>query len=458
MPDVAQLAPRLQAFFNKQADEAARQTQFVQRASKLSGPLFLQTLVFGFMEAPEASLVDLIETANDLGVDITKQGLHERIQRAVPFLKQMFQDSLELFRNDWPLEIAVLNQFSGIFVTDSTVIGLPACLQAEFPGCGGDGPEAALKIQLTVELLYGLIGRLDMEAGRSPDQAYTGHLDNVQAGALYLFDLGYFVLRHFQDIQAQNAYFLSRLDTQTALFEPETGQPVDLLAWLRAQTDNHFEADWLMGAKEKLPCRVLGVRVPQEVADRRRQKARKNAQRKGRTPSARYLELLAWNLYVTNVPATMLTWEHILVLYPVRWQIELIFKLWKSQCQLDRVAGQHRQRILCELYAKMIGIVVTQCLLAPWRWGQRELSAGKAQRLLRHYAVRLAQSLGSVESLTQMLHQIIARCLKQALKDKRQKRLSTFQKLDRLIEKHTLILDPTITAVLFRPQLMGVLA
>jgi hypothetical protein len=174
-------------------------------------------MVLGFMEEPAASLTDWVETCNDLGVAITPQGLHDRIQQAVPFLKQMFQDSMTLFRNQVPLELAVLKQFSGIYVTDSSVISLPPALQAEFPGCGGDGSEAAVKIQLTVELLRGVVDRLNLEAGRAPDQRYTGHLAQVQPAALYVCDLGYFVLAHFRDIHNHHAYFLSCLDPQVGI-------------------------------------------------------------------------------------------------------------------------------------------------------------------------------------------------------------------------------------------------
>jgi hypothetical protein len=431
---INKLVSKYQTFFNEKAKEVANSTNFVQRESKMTGSLFLQTLVFGFIEEPGTSLTDLAETARELGVDITKQGLGERIRHAVPFLKRMFQDSLELFRNDLPLDLAVLKQFRGIFITDSTVIDLPASLQTEFPGCGGDGPQAAVKVQLCFELLHGNVECVTLEAGRSPDQSYDEYLKNIQSCGLYINDLGYFVLSRFRDIHEQQAYFLSRFNTQTMLFDPQTGPSIDLLSWLRAQTTPIFEKEWLLGTKERLPCRVLGVQVPQEVADQRRRRARETARRKGRTPSARHLELMAWSIYITNVPATLLTSNQVLSLYPVRWQIELLFKLWKSQCELDRIAGWQRERILSELYAKLIGIVVTQFLLSPFRWRERELSAVKSQQIVRRYAIRLAQSLGVVAELAKLLDRIITHCLNHATKDKRQKRQSTFEKLNRTME------------------------
>lgn len=432
MLDVANLAPKLQVFFTQTAKAIARQTKFEQRESKLTGPLFLQSVVFGFEEQPQAGLTDLIETLDDLGVTITKQGLQDRIIDAVPFLRTMFEHSLRLFRPALPLELVVLKQFSGLFITDSTVIALPESLRTEFPGCGGSGAEAALKIQLTFELLTGAMDTVDFQTGRSPDQGYAGHVQQLRPGALYLSDLGYFVLQHFQQIDQQKAYFLSRLDLKTAIFDPASGNRLDLLAWLRTQTDPTVETRWLVGAEEKLPCRVVVTKLPPAVADRRRQKAREAARRKGRTLSPRHLELLSWTIYLTNVPPAMLTLPQVLVLYAVRWQIELIFKVWKSQRALDRVAGHRRERILTEIYAKLIGVVVTHFLIAPFRTVDRELSPVKVQHLVRRYALRLAQSLGSLEQVVTVLNKLITRCLKSARKDQHRKRLSTLQQLQTL--------------------------
>lgn len=79
---------------------------------------------------------------------------------------------------------------------------------------------------------------------------------------------------------------------------------------------------------------------PQEVTDQRRRRAHKTAPRKGRTPRARHLELMKWSIFITNIPATMLTLSQVVLLYSVRWQIELLFKLCKSECALDRIVGR----------------------------------------------------------------------------------------------------------------------
>lgn len=426
MTDLGTLAPKIQTFFTQTAEKVARSVGFVERLSKLTGALFLQTLTFGFLDEPDASLTELTETSHDLGVTITKQGLQTRIEKAVPFLKELFQQALTLFRNELPLDLKTLHQFTAIFLTDSSTVALPEVLKAEFPGCGGDGPDAALKLQLTFEFLHGVIARLAVQAGRTPDQAYTGELQTITPGALYLSDLGYFVLSRFRTLHEHRAYFLSRFDTQTALFTT-TGEPRDLLAWLRTHPEPQFEAEVLIGSHERLPCRMVVVCVPQEVADERRRKAYETARRKGRTPSERHLALMGWTLFITNVPATMLTMRQVVVLYTVRWQIELIFKVWKSACAVDRVAGRHRARVLSELYAKLIGIVVMQFLLAPYRDGERELSVVKVVQIIQHHVPHLIERLGNLEQLAETLQELALRFLKNGLKDKRPKRLTTYQ-------------------------------
>jgi hypothetical protein len=100
----------------------------------------------------------------------------------------------------------------------------------------------------------------------------------------------------------------------------------------------------------------------------------------------------------------MLTVAQGLVLGHLRWQIELLFKLWKSYCRLARVAGRRRERVLCDLYAKLIGIVITQFLMAPWRLtAAGELSAVKALRVCQRTALKWARHLADLAQLEQVL-------------------------------------------------------
>jgi hypothetical protein len=150
MLDIGSRAPQLHTLFTQTARTVARATGFVKRTSKLTGAAFLHVLTFDFLDDPEASLNDLVETSRDLGVPMTQQGLQTRSADAVPFLNAMFQQGLSLFRSTARLDLTALQQFTAIYLTESSTIAVPASLQAEFPGCGGNGPAA-----------LGLSGQLD---------------------------------------------------------------------------------------------------------------------------------------------------------------------------------------------------------------------------------------------------------------------------------------------------------
>ena len=148
------------------------------------------------------------------------------------------------------------------------------------------------------------------------------------------FDLGYFCLDRFQNLTRAGAFWISRWQHGTSVFDAQ-GQPLALLQYLRQQTGSGpIDVSVLLGVSHRLPCRLIALRVPQEVADRRRQKAYVKAQKHGRVPSREYLEWQDWTIFVTNCEPELLTWEAVVVLYRARWQIELMFKLWKSHNRL----------------------------------------------------------------------------------------------------------------------------
>jgi hypothetical protein len=346
---IEQVGNEIIKFVGEEIEVIARETQFVQRESNLNGQAFVQSLTFGFLEKDNPSLNDLCGVCADIGVEISAQGLDQRItDKAVAFLKEIFSQALDTFKNQIPLPLPILQQFTGVYLTDSSVISLPDSMAADYPGCGGNGPKASVKVQLVFEFLFGNLTQIVLQPGREPDQNYRGYIQTLPENALSIADLGYFVLDGLKAIMAeQKAYFLSRFKTDIRLLTPEKA-PFNLLERLQNGPREPVEFSVLMGkqAKHQLPCRLIALPVPQEVADQRRQKAREKARRQKQTPRKETLALMDWTIFVTNVPTEMLSIQQVALLYPVRWQIELVFKLWKSHCGLRRVAGFRRERIL----------------------------------------------------------------------------------------------------------------
>jgi IS4 transposase len=198
---------------------------------------------------------------------------------------------------------------------------------------------------------------------------------------------------------------------------------------LRTETRTRFELALRVGNDIRLPCRVCFFRAPEEVANRRRQIAKPQAAKKGRRPTQESLALMGWTILLTNIPAAMLSLEQAALLYAVRWQGELIFKLWKSHMKRHRIAGVRQARILVEWYAKRIGLVLFQFLALPLRAKDINLSPTKAfKRVVKHSAA-FADAIESLQRLEQVIHHLHTRILKFAAREMRKKRLPTCQQL-----------------------------
>ncbi len=92
MTTVTKVVQAMQTILTQTADQAAQLTRFVQRRSKLSGAAFVQTLVFGWLANPQATLEELAQTAATRGVRISPQGLEQRFTpQATQCLYQVLQ-------------------------------------------------------------------------------------------------------------------------------------------------------------------------------------------------------------------------------------------------------------------------------------------------------------------------------------------------------------------------------
>jgi hypothetical protein len=172
---------------------------------------------------------------------------------------------------------------------------------------------------------------------------------------------------------------------------------------------------------------VVRAIVPQEVADERRRRIRAAAKDKGRAPAQAALALAAWNGLITNAPVALLSLEEALVLLRLRWQIELLFKLWKSHGKVAEWRTANPVRILCEVYAKLLALVVQQWLIVASGWGDPERSLFKAAQVVRSYAAELASAFGDGERFISVLRTLARVLQRSARMNKRRTTPTTAQ-------------------------------
>jgi hypothetical protein len=399
------LAMLTEFFSADQIEATARRTGFVQRTSKITGKLFLAIVTFGGWSDAKTTLAQLVAKATQLGgqVSVSPEALYQRMnKRALVFLQEMIRTALAKIQAcEQYCDASLFAPFARVHLADSTGFALPDSLKDTFPGAGGSAAQAGAKIQLVWDYKHSGFTHFALTPWNIPDQKY---IDTVvgfaQACDLFLFDLGYFKIKALAKIAAAKAYFVSRLNHQATLLEAVADRVarVELAGRLATVDLDIIEQSILIGTKEQVAVRLIAARAPEDVVNARRRAARKNAKKKGYTPSHTHLTLLAWSLLITNVPETIWQTATLLKVYPIRWQIELIFKSWKSYLHLAALTTTKEDPTLCHLYGRMLLILLNYALCpqiraALWEKKRREVSVLKLVRHFQAFAERWMQAI-----------------------------------------------------------------
>jgi len=422
---IQQLSEMLQELLEEDAKRIGRESGFIQRERKLNGASFAQSLVFGWQANPEASLEDLCQSAQVCGVAISPQGLQERLnsEQANEFLYQLLMRGMSYLVTAGGIRGDLLERFSGVYIQDSSKIERPSL----FEQCwrGNRAGQSTLKLQTLLDYQHGQL-ELKLASGRQHDSPLQ--TIDLPAGSLRLADVGYFKVEVFEQLNQQGVWWLSRLPARAGIWSGD--KVIHTATWLAQQAVKAVDQVVELTA-QRLTCRLIAVPVPKTVAQERRKRVRQDA--KDRPHSHLKPETLAlckWTVVVTNLDHTQLTPDEALALLRLRWQIELLFKLWKQDLSVNAWRSQLPHQILSEVYAKLLLALIQHWLLLLGCWHNERRSLVKAAHALRKHAFHLLAAFSDLETLHRALLRILpalARCSLQ----KRKARPATFQLLAR---------------------------
>lgn len=367
MSIVSQVRNTLEGFFGGAVETANQQTQAVIRRRKFTARSLAMTFILGLLRNPRASLADLAAAAAEAGADVSAQAIENRFTpRLVAFLETLFRQAAQQVIASAHTLAPLLERFSSVILMDSSGIRLPDSAQEQFPSTGGDSGPAALKLQTRLDLKSGALS-VQLEAGKSTDGATSLQHVPAQPGSLRITDLGYFCIAVFAAIARQQAYFLSRIQHTTTVWVDGQRQG-DVVSWLNQQAAALLDQWLVIGTRDRLRCRLIAWKVPQEQANRRRQRARLDAKKRGRQPTAATLAACDWTFLITNVSAEQLTTKEVLVFYRARWQIELLFKRWKSIGLIAELSGRNDVEQLVRLWGRLCAALIQHWLTVMVGW------------------------------------------------------------------------------------------
>ena len=282
------------------------------------------------------------------GKRVSKQAVFDRLhESATDFARQLLEQVL-LQQSAMNFSSALFKNFKKVLLQDSTTLRLPQVLSSFFPGNHSRGEQKAVaRIQSIFDIKAMRFIDFSLRAFTNNDQSASGDIvREIGKGDLVIRDLGYFAIAVFERIIKARAHFISRVKYGVIMTD-EQGNLIlkkDLLKH-RGGVDR-----WVfIGKEKKVWVRLVMLPVPPAKVAEKIRKAKKDRDARI-NHNKEYYQWLKFNTYITTVDKDIWTAKQVYQAYKVRWQIEIIFKSWKTGFNLQHVlhegcTNEHRVRV-----------------------------------------------------------------------------------------------------------------
>lgn len=296
---------------------------------------------------------------------VSKQALQKAMtsKRFLLFIKMIFKNILtKRLRKNTAADLWQHTLFKRILVQDSTILKLPKGLFGMFSGVSnGFSQVANARIQFAFDLLNERVIYLSADPYCFNDIRKASCLD-VKEGDLILRDRGYFSKAEIVRMNGLKADFIYRYKHVTCL-DVVTGKPIVLLTMLKLNPNLDIMVRLI---DEQGPVvRLVANAVNEELANRRRQKLKKESKS---NPGETCLALLSWSIFITSVKQEQMNYKAVYQLYTLRWRVEILFKVMKSNLNLDKIHAIPDKQFYFIIYAKLIFLIlITQFIYLPAR-------------------------------------------------------------------------------------------
>jgi hypothetical protein len=331
-----------------------------------SGKISARTLIVSFMMMISKNRNTYESWAQEISLGrkstVSKQAIEERMgPETTNMVKMTLEEELRksLLKQRQPDNQSV-QKFKSIQIEDSTTIKLPDELSFAFSGNVSKGKKKSqIKIHALFDLSHQAFRFMDLHGFTRNDQSLAAQaLTYLEPGDLLLRDMGFLVLDVLDRVDKLGVYFISRKKSKIKVFDPETGQEIDLIKELRKKKT--FDKIVLVSKSKKSKMRLVIVPLTADQAAERRRKARRDRDRR-LNHSQEYYELLGYMIFITNIPSSCCNTQEIKMLYGLRWHIEIIFKAWKSCFSMEKLIPskcKKPDRIYCMIYLWLLYIVL----------------------------------------------------------------------------------------------------
>ncbi len=418
-------------FSENKIDKIARASKFIQRESKLKAHMFLESIMFNAFDNTQTSLNDYTDSLFlRHNVKVSKQAIYERFNKhSVHFVKTVLKQLIKSNLNSHINSID-FTTFKRVLIKDSTAFELPSYMKRKYAGNGGNSSESAVRIQYEYDLKSCDV--IDLSLNSSKINDYTNAkrtMSKVRKGDLIVRDLGYSALERLKEIKQKKAFFLNRLKSDMGIYQKLNGKYVrisnsKIRKELLTSGKEYIEKDIYIGHRKYMPVRLIIFKVPENKVQNRLIKQLKKSERRKAKVCNTVINRIDLNMFITNVNNTVLDAKSIFEIYKLRWQIELIFKIWKSLIGIHLYKPVKQERIETIIYAKLILIIlnwkiITEFTNHVFNKIRSVISYHKAYKTLLSFKTDLMQSWRSDKMLKALLILLYKKFLYSHIKEKR---------------------------------------
>lgn len=349
-------------FFPEDIDDLAKSSGAAQRWRNVRNAGDLLRLILAYV-VDDLSLRSVAGWATGAQVSQLKDtSVLHRLRKAVPFLEVVLAHLLN-FR--------VRGETSGgpaLRINDATVISIP----------GSKGTD--WRIHAVYDPVSSRLTRVQVTDAKGGEKLER---DPCQAGEVVIADRGLAHAAGIHSVAEAGAFSLLRMHWQNIRLEDADGARVDLEKILREADSGQAGAIVYvpLPGKASISARLLVRPIPPQPAEKARRNMRRNAAKKGRTPSDLALRLAGYFCLLTTLPAEMAGDDLVLELYRIRWQIELFFKRCKSLLRLGELRADDPDLVRAYCAAKLIEVVLIDLLasegesFSPWGVPRKRMPA-----------------------------------------------------------------------------------
>jgi hypothetical protein len=388
--------------------------------------MFIDSLLYDATADITKSLNQLAININKkYNVAITKQGVEQRFtEGAIKYVQSLIGNQLSHQVNH-SIDTGWFKLFKRVLIKDSTKFDVSENLAKQLPGFGGNASKAGVCIQYEFDIKAGEVSDLTITPANVPDNKNTSQtISKVREGDLIIRDLGYSIISCFKTIKEVGAYFISRLNVTIGVYEMKENKLVELdfvklHKIMKEGKIQMIEKQVFVGKEDKLPVRIIIELIPDEIVNKRLKKTNEYNKKNGNKTSDNYKIKACFNMYITNIADSVLEANVIAKIYKIRWQVELIFKAWKSIFGIDNNNPMKYERLICLLNIRLLLILIN--------WDT-----------FMHKRLQLYSKTGKLLSINKCFKtfQESSKELKDILTNNCKKLIQWFEEISRLFESH----------------------